>query len=217
MKTLFLIAFITFFSCSYGQIKVELFFNDNCTDSIIRLEYELNKIDSFENFYQSTNYKIIVPEKGRYFLSTGIEKGDLIGLFFTSIEIKDTIGFIDTLFIPMIRFTVEKALHSQYWNYFNCDKLCDGEEIDHYANGNIRLKGLFVEGKPGEISEYRENGTIETNEIYKLGFQDFKKIEYFDNNGLLEKYEIYKNRKRKTIIISFNSNDKVIEKKVNKH
>jgi antitoxin component YwqK of YwqJK toxin-antitoxin module len=65
-----------------------------------------------------------------------------------------------------------------------------------------------------EIKFYRENGTLESQEIYKLGTLNKTRVNYFDEKGFLTEYEIHKNRKRKTIIRTFDKNYKQINKEV---
>jgi hypothetical protein len=214
MKQILTILLLTLFFSAKSQIKVNLYFINNCSDSILRLDYELFNPNT-EQFYESKGVKAIVPSFGKYMLSTGIINGDLIGYFYTSLIINDSL-IIDTFEIPKILFTCETALHSQYWNYYNCWKICHGLETDTYANGKIWHKGIFENGKPSEISEYRIDGSISIREFYVLGFQEYKRIEYFDSNGALDTHEIFKNKKKKTIILTYDRNDKLIDKKIQK-
>jgi antitoxin component YwqK of YwqJK toxin-antitoxin module len=103
--------------------------------------------------------------------------------------------------IPKIKFTWDGVLHgSGYWNYFKCDKLCDGLEIDFYPNGQKRTEGQYRDGKPIHITEYRQNGLKENEFWYVAGTQYYTRAYYFDESGHLVEYELYKMKsKRKTV------------------
>ena len=108
-------------------------------------------------------------------------------------------------------------LHTKRWGYLNCNKLCNGIETDLYSNGNKRLEGNFINGKPKEIKFFRENGIIEKQEIYKLGSFNHKQLNYYDITGKLVGYETFKNEKRKSIIRRFDENGKLLDKKILKN
>ena len=212
-----ILSFLTAISL-YGQIDIEIFFYDDCSRSVKQAEYILFNVETNE-LYESSYFKVKIPSVGVYLLSTGIENEnkDFIGSFSKILNIKSTNELKDTLKIPKVKFTTENVLHSSYWDYFNCEKLCEGEETDFYENGNIRLKGQFKNGKPIEITEYRENGIKETTYWFKEGFMDYKKIEHFDNEGKLEEYEIHINRKTKTVKKVYNSLGKFLRKEITNH
>lgn len=210
---------ITLGSCQITvaqTIEVELYFLNSCNNKIEQLEFDLISLYGDEIIYTSNNSKTKVDSLGFYIVSTGIIKGDYIESFNSPIEFANTDKYIDTLFIPKIRFKTEMALHSSYWNYVKCGNTCNGRVSDIYANGNIRLLGNFVEGKPTEIIEYRENGVIEIKNQYNLGDQRPYKIEYYDLNGSLEEFEIYNYQKEMVIIELFDMNGNLINKEVKK-
>jgi antitoxin component YwqK of YwqJK toxin-antitoxin module len=197
LKSIFLL-FISFscFSQNSEKENLDLVFYNNCSDKIIKPEFE---IDSFPEL----NYKII---------TVYIKRGNLIGQYSTTLKTNN-----DTIRIPEVLFSFESVLHSKNWNYMNCDKICHGTETDFYSNGNKRLEGIFENGKPIEIKDYRKNGELLTQTFYENLTLNYKRVNYFDSNGELIEYEVYKNKKRKTIIRTFDKNGILINKETEKN
>ena len=196
LKSIFLL--IISFSCfsqNSGKENLNLVFYSECSDKIITPEFDIDIVP------QSENVKILT-----YY----IERGEWISQNTITINLRKN----NTIRIPKILFGGGNELHSQRWTYLNCNKTCEGKETDYYSNGNKRLEGSFENGKPSEIKFYRENGTIESQEIYELGTLNKTRVNYFDENGILTKYEIHKNRKKKTIIRTFDKSHKQINKEV---
>ena len=123
----------------------------------------------------------------------------------------------DTIRIPKILFAGGNELHSKRWTYLNCGKVCNGKETDFYANGNKRTEGTYENGKPIEIKEYRKNGTLRAQYFYENLTLNYERVDYYDEKENLEEYEIYKNKKRKTIIKTFDRNGKLTNRKTEKH
>nr|WP_321230791.1 hypothetical protein [uncultured Psychroserpens sp.] len=144
-------------------------------------------------------------------------EGDYNSSISQTIKINKYEKFIDTILIPKIRFTTESTLHSSYWNYFNCDKICNGKEIDYYSNGNKRLEGIFEKGKPIEITQFREDGIVETKNYYYLRRLNIKRREYYDSKGKLEEYELHKLKKSKIVIKTYDSKGELLKKEIEKY
>ena len=189
---LVLIASFFIIAKSYAQIEVELYFKDGCDNSVRKLEYEIVDLNKPDQHFESSNSKVTVPVKGLYLVSSSYSKGDKVSAFDLKLEVTDFHFFVDTLSIPRIKFTTNKEMHSTYWSYFNCDKLCNGEEIDFYPNGQKRIEGDFREGKPVRWVEYRDDGTRERAIWYKIGFLEYERIEYFDKAGKLTAYATFR-------------------------
>jgi len=186
----------------FGQIGVELYFKSDCDNSVNRLEFELMNLNDSVFYIDSKNGIAIVPTKGQYLLTSYHSWAvGRIGSFSQTISIQDSIEQTDTLSIPKIKFTSDGVLHgSGYWNYFSCDKICDGLETDFYPNGQKRTEGEFRVGKPIYIIEYRQNGTKETEFWYVVETQIYTRVDYYDESGLLDEYELYKRKsKHKTV------------------
>lgn len=197
LKTIFVFLFIQNLN---AQTEVELVFWDSCENKILKTEYEVNSLNNPNEFYSSEGSKVILP-KGHYIVSFGKLDGDLIKSSSQRLEIIDSKKITDTLVLPKIVFTLrgleiidaekstdttESALHSTNWDYYNCEKLCNGYQTDFYPNGSLRLDRVFKKGKPSEITHYREDGSKETKYYYKIGDMDYFKVERFDHNGKLE-------------------------------
>ena len=73
-----------------------------------------------------------------------------------------------------------------------------------YPNGNLRMKGNYVESKRhGEFIWYFPDGTIEKRMKYEMGqwkatyekyFHNGKLLIRGDDNGVIEQYDIYGNK-----------------------
>tara|TARA_B110000091_G_scaffold206291_1_gene242906 strand:- start:1749 stop:2471 length:723 start_codon:yes stop_codon:yes gene_type:complete len=200
IKSIFLL--ILNFSCfsqNSGKEKLNLVFYDKCTNSFIKPHIEIDTIPGLKNGKSISYY---------------INRGNWVSQSFSSTIINKK---IDTILIPKILFSIGNKLHSKRWSYLNCLKVCNGIESDYYVNGNKRLEGKFKNGKPIELKEFRENGKLFSQSFYENLTLNFKRINYFDSNGKLSEYEIYKNRKKKTIIKTFNKNNKLVSQKTEKY
>lgn len=200
MKTLISsILLLTFsilcYSQNNGKENLNLVFYDNCFDRIIEPEFEVFSIEEF-------NYEYITVYK---------KTGDWILQYTTSLKTKN-----DTIRIPKILFAGGSELHSKRWTYLNCDKICNGTETDFYENGNIRLEGTFENGKPFEIREYWTNGNLHIQTFYENLTLNYKRVDYYNENGDLDEYQIYENKRRKTIIKTFDKNGRLIETETEK-
>ncbi len=183
------------FSQDNGKENLNLVFYSECSGKIITPEFDIDIVPESENVKILTYY---------------FKVGEWISQNTITIDLRKN----DTIKIPKILFGGGNELHSQRWTYLNCNKICEGKESDYYSNGNKRLEGIFESGKPSEIKFYRENGTLESQEIYNLGTLNKTRVNYFDEKGILAEYEIHKNRRRKTIIRTFDKNHKQINKEV---
>jgi hypothetical protein len=141
-KILICFQFIT--TSLFGQTDVELYFKNNCDNKVVKLEFNLFNLDNKTDRAESKNGIATVLTRGKYHLESNYIWGDnMVGMFDHVMEIKDSVRYIDTLDVPMIKFTWDGVLHSRYWNYFKCDKLCNGLESDFYPSGQKRLEGEF--------------------------------------------------------------------------
>ena len=216
IKYSLLLLFIIFSYEINSQNKVNIVFYDNCAGNIVALDYTLFDMNSWKS-YQSNNSKIEIDSLGTFLLSSQIVSQDYNDSFSSVIEISDLAENVDTISIPRIRMRTGSELHSPYWKYVNCDKICDGKEIDYYSNGNKRIEGTFIKGDPIQMTDYRINGTIETKEFFKKGTLIRERVEFYDLNGKLDTYEVHKNKKRKEIIMIYDAQGKFIRKEKNKY
>ncbi len=173
--------------------KLIISFIDECSGSIIKPEYEL----------------MLTPvDKTKRILNYNIERGDWISQNTITIDITN---LKDTVQIPKILFSTGSELHSNRWTYLNCDEVCSGKEIDYYKNGNKRLEGNFENGKPIDITIYYPKGNIETRTFFEKGTLKYTRIDYYDETGELLEYELYTNKRKKTIIKTYDKYGEFID------
>ena len=217
MKNILNFLLIIFINQIHSQIDVELYFFNECNNKIEKLNFELTNLDN-QKEYISSNFKTSVDTIGNYILSSHLIDGDFRISINTSLKINNSVKFIDTITIPKTRFVTSLELHSKYWNYYNCDILCNGKIIDYFSNGNKRLEGVFKNGKPLEIIYYSDKkGIIELKETYEFGKLNIIKTEYFDKEGNLYEYQKIKWKKGKKTIKTFNSKHKLIRTEYEKY
>ena len=199
LKTILLLTIsLSAFSQNSGNKNLNLVFYSECSNQIVTPKYEIASIP------ESDNIKI---------LTYHIERGEWICQNTVTVDLRKN----DTIRIPKILLGVGKELHSKRWTYLNCNQICQATETDHYANGNKRLEGNFKDGKPSDIKFYRKNGVIESQDVYKSGTLDITNVNYFDEKGVLMGYESHQNCKRKTIIKTFDRNNKRVKKEIQYH
>ena len=196
---LFLISF-SCFSQKNEEGKLNFKFKDKCSNAFVNPEIEIDSIPGLHNGISITYY---------------IKRGDWISQGFHSTIIKK--NSIDTIIIPKILFSFGNELHSKRWKYLNCEKPCNGIETDFYENGKKRIVGNFKNGKPIEIKEYRQNGTLAIQTFYENLTLKFNRINYFDHKERMVEYDIYKNKKEKTIVKTFDKDGKLIRKETEKN
>ena len=190
----FLLLFNVFcFSQNKNSQEVQLFFYDECSGEMIFPDYEI----------------LSKPEHNYDYITVSTNVGKWKTQYVTVIK-----SYKNTIRIPKILFAVDSNLNSNNWTYLNCDKICEGFETDFYDNGNIRIEGIFKNGKPIEIKEYRENGILNIQTFYDNFTLDAKRINYFDEKGELVKFEKRKNKRSKTITRTFDKNQNQISKEI---
>jgi len=207
----------------YGQIQVELYFKNSCDNSIIKLDFELRNTEKIDStvfpLIESNKEFAVVPTQGTYHVTSNYLWDNLIGMFDDVIEINSSKKQVDTINIPRIKSTWDGVLHAKtpYWNYFNCEKLCDGHETDFYPNGQKRLEGEFIKGKPNHIIEYRKDGKRKFECWYIPGTSSQTRVNWYDNNGKLDEYDKYDKRKHRTIKTTYTAQGKKVTREVIKH
>ena len=200
LKSIFLLTIsLPCFSQNSGKENVNLTFINQCTNEKINPEFETLLTPELST---QLNYEYIIVYR---------EIDDWVALHTTVVKTK-----ADTIYIPKILFAGGNELHSQRWTYLNCEKVCHGIETDFYSNGNKRLEGKFENGKPKYIKYCRKDGIIENEELYKIGeFEPYRENE-FDENGNLSEYKTREKFKRKIVIKTFDKNDNLIDKEIQK-
>jgi len=190
-----LVLSISCFSQNVEKGKMNLTFIDVCSNKIITPEFDIDSLPDLKN---------------SRIISYSVKRGEWIGQSSIIINLNKK----DTIIIPRILLSTGNELHTKRWGYLNCNKLCNGIETDFYSNGNKRLEGNFINGKPKEIKFFRKNGIIEKQEIYKLGSFDNNQLNIFDTTGKLLGFETFKRKKSKTIIRKFDKNGNLLNKNI---
>ena len=152
-----------------------------------------------------------MPELNYKYITVYRESGDWISQYTTTIKTNN-----DTIYVPKLLFAGGNELHSRRWTYLNCDKVCDGKESSFFANGNKRIEGEFENGKPTLINYYRKDGTLESKELYKTGEFQAYRTNVYDENEERSEYRIRQKYRKKFVIKTYDKNDNLISKDVEK-
>ncbi|MFY0593132.1 hypothetical protein [Roseivirga sp.] len=201
---------------------MEFAFFNSCSQSVENYEFQLTvwPLDSgFEDDIESKNFKIeYQPDSTAWYLvSVNIPRAGLNRFAHTFVFQDWTVAFMkDTLEIPFLALTNLGGLHLQDWVYFDCQGRVDGKHDYFDQNGFIRESGIFKDGKPLEISKYRANGILRERKVY-LDENREEKTEVYDSIGFLINYEVNKYRKKKHLVLSYDSNGRKISKDIFYH
>lgn len=216
MKKIALIVTFIIPICSCSQVELEIYLLDKCTNQVTKAEFDL--FDNNNKLIDFDVQKPIIDSLGVYFLTTGIDikNNNYVTLVSKEINITKPGIYRDTIPVPKIRFVGSGTPYSNYWNYFNCNKICNGLETDYFENSNKRLEGTFKNGKPTDIKEYWENGNLRFHFYYRNFTLDYDRAYYYDENGDLISFDIHKHRKKKTIVKTFDEKGRLIDKKVSR-
>lgn len=165
MKNILIFAFLIICSFSFGQVNFQLFAYDACSNEVRRINnFGLKRGD--RSFNHTDTCSLVLEDSGIYILSYVIERIDSSHLG-KKYYIKSIGGdFSDTLRLLKIIPCIEPTTYPNFSGYCCCDEKCKGRQIDYYQNGNRRIEGNFVEGKPvGKLIFYHPNGSIQ--EVHK--------------------------------------------------
>lgn len=174
MKQFLIIFFSLFINNIYSQTPVNFILEDGCSENTESVVWEVindygNKLVADENGY-------FPLQRGKeYFVSTEYYRDNLLKIInFTyktnAEEKKDTIISIHQI----DKFHKGNSVNFEE-GYFNCDKLCNGETIAYYDNGEKRLEGVFKDGVPiGKLIFYKKDGSV-------------CKVEKYNKKGYLKK------------------------------
>ncbi|GGD10735.1 hypothetical protein [Hyunsoonleella pacifica] len=175
-----------------SQSKIMLHFKGGCHE-IKDLQYVLYNLNDYEysseniHFYEKQD-TIITLKSGLYHIDISIldsKNEELVKSFSIKKEFKENEVYKDTITIPDIIRKMTRVLHyPKDLGFFKCDTICNGEIIEYHKNGNIKSKGIYINGRPSKnIFLFNEEGILTEIKIYdKNGY--YKKSKY-DN---LEKY-----------------------------
>lgn len=143
-----------------GQSKVNFYINDFCTNTIKPLDCVLQSPSGIKySNRDSLQGCFILKEEGAYLMTSLYRRGDFMHYIDTLIEIKNNSVINDTILLGKFYECSEWSLNPTKGGFCYCDKLCNGELIDYYENGNKKIEGLFLNGIPkGKLIYYRSDG-----------------------------------------------------------
>ena len=188
-KTLIIIIFLLS-NISFSQVNIDYRFYDNCKDSILDLNYSLISLKDFSMTYSTyENDSLNKIEFGVYIVDVEIPEGENYKTFNFTKEFKENLVYNDTIELPRIMRKYSSELHNQTdLGFFECENLCNGEIVEYYKNGNVRMKGIFKNGNPKkELKKYNQKGELVEIEIYnRKGV--YRKSKYPDYEKYIQSY-----------------------------
>jgi len=169
-----------------GQnITFTLYSYNPCTRKINKIKFfglkNGDKVFSVDDTSGVLNLKKI----GVYSLSYVIDMIDSSQLG-KEYNIKTAGNYSDTLRLMTIISCLEPISSPNFIGYCCCNKKCEGQQVDYYANGNKRIEGFFKKGRPvGELNFYYPTGQLKLIEKYNKRGKLLKKTQYDKNGNLI--------------------------------
>ena len=189
MKLRLLILFFSTISGFNQEIEYNLFLKDPCSNKIENSFYYHLEMNGTEyNISDFENGTIILPTKGYYKL-IATELGETHKIVIDKLINSDTLikprieEYIKTTNVSFKKDTSKDDLKNlgiiPNYKFMNCEKVCQGIEVDYYSNGTVRLHAEFKNGLViGELKRYYQNGKI-------------KEVSIYDNEGILTKQTFF--------------------------
>lgn len=179
-----LLGLLTF--TSWSQISYEPVFINQCTqeeEEVIHwhLKGANGSNYGFENLYSK---RITVPATGTY--SIYDESLEPIA----TVEITGKGIYRDTVFLKRLelRTYISSPPSSEY---YDCDSLANGAVTDYYANGHLRMKGVFENGQAiDSLFSYYQSGQLSELVVNTEGH--WKRMEYYETGPLKSHYDTKK-------------------------
>lgn len=160
------------------EIQFTLHGYNPCTGKIENVSFYALKQQTVYNPKDSSGM-CLLPDTGTYSLTFFDEEKH-----YTFKEFKT---YSDTLRLPIIQFCIEPTTRVAFSGYCCCGSPCEGKQVDYYSNGNKRLEGSFIKGRPiGKLNFYYSTGQVKLVEVYNKQGKLLKKIHY-DIKGTLIK------------------------------
>ena len=195
--TLLVLLFSFGYTFSKGQtVKFQLQRIRPCDNS--------QKVDSFDYYlinkksdsiysppYKGATGIIDLPKIGKYYLNTFTIEPSAN----TEIEISDTGLFIYKIIEPKIILRTYNVLHPPQL-YEICGRLADGYSEDFYSNGQLRIRGNFIKGKPKDsVINFYSNGSLQTKMFFwkkRVLFQEYDSLNHLlkikDSKRVIDPY-----------------------------
>jgi hypothetical protein len=166
-RPIFVILILLSTEISYTQSTLNIRFYDNCRDTYITRTYEL----MHENKTVFLKDSVIQIDAGQYLIAAVIDRNGSNVPFLFPKNYEDQKIYFDTIEFPRI-------VHINYWEFYNCNMLCNGHEIGYYKDGKKYIEGNFTNGRPkGRVKYYDPNGNLLKTEFYtKKGLKKTKQV-----------------------------------------
>ena len=141
-KLLVLLLLLTFHFCRGQLVRFQINRVTQCdNDGKIDSSYYY-LTDDKDSIYNNESGTVLLPKTGKYIIHNWSEPDT----DFPPINIKEEGLFIYTHYEPKIVMR-SYGMHPRYV-YEICGKAIDGFQEDFYSNGNLRIRGNFINGKP---------------------------------------------------------------------
>ena len=169
-----------------AQIIYKPVFIDQCTQEEVNNVFWYIK-DSSRSYSDLLNSpeEVELPRRGTYQVAYQVAF-QRAGYFF-DVEVRSSGINSDTFLLERLNFKIyiSNPPHSEY---FECGELANGEIVDFYLDGKIRMKGVFEDGQPVDsLFSYYRNGQL--SELSISSGNGWKKILYFENGQLKSTFD----------------------------
>jgi antitoxin component YwqK of YwqJK toxin-antitoxin module len=184
-KLLVLVPILTFYFCRGQVIRFQINRITQCDKSgkIDSSYYYLT--DDKDSIYNNESGTVFLPKTGKYIIHNWSEPDT----DFPTIDINEEGLLIYTHYEPKIVMR-SYGMHPRHV-YEICGKAIDGFQDDFYPNGNLRIRGNFVKGKPKDsLVTFYANGVTK------------RRLTYLPKEVLIEEYDSLSNLEK----VSHNSN-----------
>lgn len=184
-KLLVIFLLLTFHFCRGQQVRFQIKRINQC-DKVGKIDSSYYFLtDDKDSIYNNESGTVLLPKPGKY----SIHYWSKPDTYFPSIIIKDEGPYVYIHSEPKIVMR-SYGMHGRLV-YEICEKAIEGFQEDYYANGNVRIRGTFVNGKPKDsLVTFYFNGV--TN----------KRVTYFPKEIFIEEFDSSSN----LVKVSHNSN-----------
>ncbi|WP_303917899.1 hypothetical protein [Draconibacterium sediminis] len=195
MKILLTNIFITILTLNlYSQdIKYQLIVKDTCnnTNEVHYSYWIYQDTTELQEFTQPQvdwiNGYSILKDTGTYYLSQGYYWGIPDRNPFHKVQIPEFRIYIDTIILEPLQEVFHYNYNPAWTEYLCCGEPCNGLESSFYENGNLKMKGEFINGQPiGDLTKYYYSGELREKNTFHKNSRIYR---YFDLNGnLIKRY-----------------------------
>ena len=177
------ICLILSINLAFSQGSLDFKFYDNCTESIIKCDFDILLIGEYNDL--PIENPISIEQSGLYIITVYKDYGNYRSSHdFTKELCKDKV-YSDTIELPKIEQWFETKLHSSYWKFHCCTEICNGRKVALYRSGEKWIEGEFKDGIPvRQLNYYNKEGVLIKKEIYgkrglkRIKYPEYEKLEY---------------------------------------